>query len=140
MSDELGMDDVRVLIVDDSVDVRRLLKAIVQRHDQGWHVAGEADTGESAITMAGTSQPDLVLLDVSMPVMDGIEALPLIRQAAPSARVVVLTGFPSEALHDDAVRAGAHGYIEKADLVASLIPRLESILVEGRAPGHSAGP
>ena len=77
---------VRVLVVDDSVDVRRLLIAIIDGHDNCWSVVGEAADGQQAIEIAAATQPDLVLLDLSMPVMDGLEALPLILLAAPAAR------------------------------------------------------
>ena len=85
---------------------------------------------------ARNSQPDLVLLDIAMPVMDGLEALPLILEAAPGAVVVMLSGFPFAVAGRGALSAGAHGYLEKSDLVGSLIPRLERIL-ETSAAGRS---
>jgi DNA-binding NarL/FixJ family response regulator len=130
---------VRVLIVDDATYVRRMIGELIVEHNTGWCVAGEASNGEEAIEVAPQVRPDLVLLDLSMPVMDGLEALPHLRREVPDAAVVVLTGFPSEVARQAAVDAGAHGYLEKDALVASLIPRLEAILDEVRAHVASSG-
>jgi len=65
-----------------------------------------------------------------MAVMDGLQALPRLRQSLPDATVVVLTGFPGDAARDAALAAGAHGYLEKDAMVATLIPRLQTILSE----------
>jgi len=121
---------VRVLLVDDAADVRRLIAALIDVHDQGWSVVGEAANGREAIENAPPTDPDLVLLDLSMPVMDGLEALPHLRRAVPDAAVVVLSGFPSDAAQRAALAAGAHGYLEKDALVDNLIPRLQAILDE----------
>jgi CheY-like chemotaxis protein len=117
-------------VVDDSADVRRLLVAILEGEDDGWIVVGEAEDGCQAIELAKLSQPDLVLLDLSMPVMDGLEALPLIREAAPGATVVVLSGFPSHTARTAAIKAGASHYLEKNALVGTLIPQLRDLLPE----------
>ena len=119
---------MRVLLVDDAADVRRLIAALIDVHDQGWSVVGEAANGREAIENAPPTDPDLVLLDLSMPVMDGLEALPHLRRAVPGAAVVVLSGFPSDAAQRAALAAGAHGYLEKDALVDNLIPRLQAIL------------
>ncbi len=121
---------MRVLLIDDARDVRRLVQAIIVEHDQGWIVADEAADGEQGIAAAERSQPDLILLDLAMPVMDGLEALPEIRRVAPGAIVVVLTGFPSSAGRDAAAEAGAAGYLEKDALVTTLIPRLQAIIAD----------
>jgi CheY-like chemotaxis protein len=121
-------DNLSVLVVDDSDDLRELISMVIERHPRGWHVVATAAEGEQAVAEARSSQPDLVLLDIAMPVMDGLQALPLIRQAAPDARVVMLSGYPYETAGPGALDAGAHGYLEKSDLVHNLIPRLETIL------------
>ena len=128
---------VRVLVVDDVADIRRLIGAIIAAHDQGWSVAGEASNGQEAIAAARRLDPDLVLLDLSMPVMDGLEALPGLRTSVPDATVVMLTGFPTDAAKDAALAAGAHGYLEKEALVTTLTQRLQAILDDlGRTPGE----
>ena len=125
-----------VMIVDDSEDLRELISMVLERHPQGWRVVATAAEGQSAVDQARTSQPDLVLLDIAMPVMDGMEALPLIREAAPAATVVMLSGYPFSTAGEGALNAGAHGYLEKSDLVRGLIPRLERI-IEGSSDGRA---
>jgi YesN/AraC family two-component response regulator len=121
-------DGLSVLIVDDSEDLRELLSLVIARHAQGWRVVATASEGAQAIREARDSQPDLVLLDIAMPVMDGMQALPHIREAAPNAVVVMLSGYPFSTAGQGALNAGADGYLEKADLVKGLIPRLERII------------
>lgn len=119
---------ISVLIVDDSEDLRDLLSMVIERHPVGWRVVATAAEGEQGIEEARTAQPDLVLLDIAMPVMDGMEALPRIKEAAPHAVVVMLSGYPFSTAGQGALNAGAHGYLEKSDLVKGLIPRLERIM------------
>jgi YesN/AraC family two-component response regulator len=117
-----------VLIVDDSEDLRELLSMVIERHPDGWRVVATAAEGEEGIQEARTVQPDLVLLDIAMPVMDGMQALPRIKEAAPNAVVVMLSGYPFSTAGQGALNAGADGYLEKSDLVKGLIPRLERII------------
>lgn len=125
------MSDLGILVVDDSPDIRRLVEIIIRMRDHGWQVVGLARDGQEGVHMALAEQPELVLLDVSMPVMDGLEAVPLIRQAVPSAVIVMLTGMASPAVRDSALGAGADAFLLKDDLVHSLVPQLESILDRG---------
>jgi DNA-binding NarL/FixJ family response regulator len=118
----------RVLLVDDAPEVRRLISVIISVSDSDWQVVGEAENGAGAIAAARDTRPDLVLLDIAMPVMDGIEALPEIRAAVPKACIVMLTGFADRTLADTARQAGANGYLEKDDLVTNLVPAVERIL------------
>lgn len=122
------MTGVRVLVVDDATEIRRLLRAVIDLHDRGWRVIADAPDGQQGVEAARDSQPDLVLLDIAMPVMDGLEALPLVRSVAPDAIVVVLTGYPTEAARASALEAGAHGFLEKEEIAKTLIPRLEQII------------
>jgi CheY-like chemotaxis protein len=121
-------ESLNVLVVDDSPDLRELISMVIERHPDGWQVVATAAEGQQAVDQAKDTQPDLVLLDIAMPVMDGMQALPLIRQACPEAVVVMLSGYPFETAGQGALDAGAHGYLEKSDLVRGLIPRLEHIL------------
>lgn len=120
--------DFNVLVVDDSPDLRELISMVIERHPAGWRVVATAAEGQAAVHEAKSTQPDLVLLDIAMPVMDGMQALPLIREAAPEAVVVMLSGYPFATAGQVALDAGADGYLEKSDLVRSLVPRLEKIL------------
>jgi DNA-binding NarL/FixJ family response regulator len=126
---------LRVVIVDDTPDLRDLLRMALQRRGD-FQVVAEAENGREAIEVVHAQQPELVLLDIAMPVMDGMQALPLIREAAPQAVVVMISGYPFATAGQGAIDAGAHGYLEKSDLVRSLIPRLERIL-ESAAVGPS---
>lgn len=103
----------RILIVDDHPLTRDALAALLIQ--QGFDVVGEAEDGEQAIAQAETLQPDLVLLDLTMPGMDGLTALPRIREQAPASEVVVLTASDAEDNLLAAIRAGASGYLLKTE-------------------------
>lgn len=117
-----------VLVVDDSDDLRDLISIVIDRHPGRWQVVATAADGRQAIDVAIASQPHVVLLDIAMPIMDGMQALPLLREAVPDAIIVMLSGYPFATAGKGALDAGAHGYLEKSDLVKSLIPRLEHLL------------
>ena len=103
----------RVLVVDDHPLTRDALAALLRAH--GFDVAGTAADGEEAIAAAAELQPDLVLLDLSMPGLDGLSALPRLREAAPDCEVVVLTASGTEENLLGAIRAGAAGYLLKTE-------------------------
>jgi DNA-binding NarL/FixJ family response regulator len=103
----------RVLIVDDHPLTRDALSALLAQ--QGFDVVGEAADGAGAITAAETLQPDLVLLDLTMGGMDGLAALPRIREQAPRSEVVVLTASDAEENLLAAIRGGASGYLLKTE-------------------------
>ena len=125
---DAGSDEgLTVLVVDDSADIRDLLSIVLTGKSVGWRVVGEAGNGEEAVARAKETQPALVLLDIAMPVMDGMQALPLILEVAPDATIVLLSGFSYATAAEAARKAGAHGYVEKQDLVLTLVPRLRSI-------------
>ena len=116
----------RVLIADDSDDVRLLVRMKLEMHGVA-DVVGEAENGLVAVEMATILQPDLVLLDLAMPRMDGLEALPLIRGAAPQTRVVVLSGFDENTMASKALAAGAVRYVEKGVALADLAKLLDEV-------------
>lgn len=103
----------RVLVVDDHPLTRDALSALLRAH--GFEIAGVAADGEEAIAAATATQPDLVLLDLSMPGLDGLSALPRLREAAPECEVVVLTASGTEENLLAAIRAGAAGYLLKTE-------------------------
>ena len=102
-----------VLIVDDHPLTREALSALLTQHS--FSVVGEASDGDEAIGLARRLQPNLVLLDLSMPGLSGLETLPRLRQAAPSCEVVVLTASGTEENLLAAIRAGAAGYLLKSE-------------------------
>src|ERR671938_476142 len=102
-----------VLIVDDHPLTREALGALLAQH--GFSVVGQAEDGAEAIGLARRLQPKLVLLDLSMPGLSGLEALPRLREAAPSCEVVVLTASGTEENLLSAIRGGAAGYLLKSE-------------------------
>ncbi|MDP8930644.1 MAG: response regulator transcription factor [Actinomycetota bacterium] len=103
---------IRVLLADDHPVVRRGLRAFLETRD-GIEVLGEAADGADAVTLAEAMRPDVILMDLVMPRLDGVEAIRRIRERAPEARVVVLTSFGSDDRVLEAVGAGAAGYLLK---------------------------
>lgn len=116
-----------VVIVDDTPDLRDLLRLALERNGD-FRVVGEAADGREALEVVEAHTPDLVLLDIAMPVMDGLEALPLVRAACPGATVVMLSGFGASTMTSKALAAGAHGYLQKGQPLSSLIRRLHALL------------
>ena len=102
----------RLLIVDDDRRARGLLRILFES-DEGYEVVGEADDGREAIAMARHLSPDVVLLDLAMPGMGGLEALPLILAVAPMAKVAVLSALDEADVAEAAFRQGAVGYVTK---------------------------
>jgi len=121
----------RVLIVDDHPLTQEALSSLLRAH--GFDIAGCASDGAEAITEAARLQPDLVLLDLSMPGVDGLTALPRLRDAAPECEVVVLTASGTEQNLLAAIRAGAAGYLLKTEP-----PERIAAFLEGVANGEAA--
>ena len=118
---------VSVLIADDDANIRTLMTMILEESGD-YQVIGEATDTPSAVDLTGKLQPQLVLLDVSMPGSDGLTAVPLLTEVAPLACVVVVSGFSATQMAGTARAQGAHGYLEKADLGRTLIPALHAAL------------
>ena len=115
----------RILIVDDHPLTRDALTALLEQHD--FHVVGLAADGENAIERARALQPALVLLDLSMPGLDGLSALPRIRRAAPGCEVVVLTASGTEENLMAAIRGGAAGYLLKSEPAERIVEFLHGV-------------
>ena len=111
---------VRVMLVDDVADLRLLLGSLFKAYP-GVEVVAEAGDGAEAVALAALHQPDLVVLDLAMPVLDGASALPRIRQVAPAARVVVLTAIPRGS-DPGLLTLGAAAYVEKTVATERLVP------------------
>ena len=137
------MPPIRLLLVDDSSDLRFLVRTAVESRG-GFEVIGEAENGRLGVDLARSLQPDLVLLDLDMPSMGGLEALPLLREASPDSKVVVLSSFRREDYEGQVAAVGALGYIEKGIPARRLVDELLAVaglleVVEGVVAEVKAG-
>ncbi len=120
------MNKLKILIADDHDIVRRGLRSLVE--DQaGWEVCAEAGTGRQAVERALQFKPDVAVLDITMPELNGLEATRQIRRAQPSTEVLVLTVHETEELVREVLKAGARGYILKSDAGRDLVAAILSI-------------
>jgi DNA-binding NarL/FixJ family response regulator len=116
----------RVLVVDDHAVLRRGIQSIV-RAWPGWDIAGECGSGEEAVRAVPALKPDIILMDISMPGMGGLEATKVICQQNPKARILLLTLHDSIEWVRSAFQAGARGYLLKSDTEAELMRALEMV-------------
>ena len=128
---------IRVLIADDTPDIRLLLRAALRMYP-GFDIVGEAIDGVEAVKLAEEHQPDAVLLDLAMPVKDGLQAIPEIRVGSPDTKIIVLSGFTATEMRPEAFRLGAHAYLEKGSPPDRLIGTLKRLC--NRAGGTAAPP
>ena len=117
---------VRVLIVDDHIIVRKGIRALLAEAD-GFEVVGEASDGQEAMARAEESNPDVILMDLLMPVMDGIEATRQITSRQPKARILVLTSFAADNKVFPAIKAGAAGYLLKDSSPDELVRAIRQV-------------
>lgn len=110
----------RVVLADDTEDLRMMLRAALELNGS-FDVVGEADNGAQAVARVTELAPDAVVLDLSMPVMDGLEACGLIKSASPQTRVVILTGWGEETMGAQARACGADAYVQKGGSLATLM-------------------
>ncbi len=120
------MDKLRILIAEDSVPFRQGLRNLIESVDD-LEVAGEATTGGETVRLANQLQPDVILMDLQMPDIDGIEATRQIVYASPHIRVLMLTMFEDEESVFAALRAGAHGYLLKGAFKAEIVRAVRSV-------------
>jgi DNA-binding NarL/FixJ family response regulator len=127
--DEFGLEQghpARVLIADDHEAMRRGLKAAMS--SAGLQVCGEAANGREAVERTIELKPDLIILDLTMPVMGGFDAAREIRKKAPSVKVVVFTMHDSQQVRDETVRIGVHGLAVKSEPLAKLLGAIRTAL------------
>jgi DNA-binding NarL/FixJ family response regulator len=117
---------LRILVADDHDILRRGLKQLLSSHP-GWQVCGEARTGREAVSLAEEQKPDIVVIDIGMPDLNGLEAARRIRKALPKTGIIILTLHFSDQLVKEIVEAGARGYVMKADADRDLVNAVEAL-------------
>jgi NarL family two-component system response regulator LiaR len=125
------MNKIRLLVVDDQTVVREGLAAILANYSD-IEVVGQAEDGSQALKLAQQTQPDVILLDLVMPNMDGLTAIPKIKEVAPETRILVVTSFAENDRVYQAIKAGALGYILKDATREQLLQAVRDV-AQGRA-------
>lgn len=128
----------RILIADDHEIVRQGLKALLATSRPEWEVCGEAKDGTEAIEAARHLKPDVVVLDVTMPGMNGLEALSRMRKAGIDCPILIFTMHESDKLIAEVRRAGAQGYVVKSQAARDLVLAIDTILAGGTFFGAPA--
>jgi DNA-binding NarL/FixJ family response regulator len=116
-----------ILIVDDSAVVRQTLRQTLE-WQKGWEVCGEAANGRDGIEMAQRLKPDLVLLDFSMPVMNGLEAARELKHLLPTVPLLMYTNYGTNYLEKEALSAGVTAVVSKSDSVEALVSSIQAVL------------
>ncbi len=120
------MADVRILLADDHEMIRHGTRLLLEKQP-GWTVCGEARTGREAVAMATALTPDVAVLDINMPELNGLDAAKQIRRALPQTEVLIFTGIENEELVHEVFSAGARSYILKSDISEHLIAAVTAL-------------
>jgi DNA-binding NarL/FixJ family response regulator len=126
------MTPIRILVVDDHPIVRQGIRSLLSNYPE-FHIIGEAETGQETLTYFHQAQPDVTLLDLSLPQESGIDVLRLIRQQQPDARVLILTSYDDQEYILEALRAGALGFVLKNVSDEMLVNAIQSVYQGQRA-------
>jgi DNA-binding NarL/FixJ family response regulator len=121
----------RILIVDDHEIVREGLRNLLSQSRPGWVICGQARNGQEAVDAVRDLAPDAVLLDITMPMMSGLEAARRIAQSGTACRILMFTMHESDSLGQEVRDAGAQGYVLKSQAARNLIVAIETILAGG---------
>ena len=122
----LGMNSISLIIVDDDPGVREALRMLAI--DLGADILGEADNGRGAIEQAELHHPQMMLLDVSMPVMGGLPAAKYLREHVPEMRIIVISQYSLKVYAEEALQLGIKGYIVKAAVATELGPAMDAVM------------
>jgi DNA-binding NarL/FixJ family response regulator len=117
---------LRILIADDHDVIRHGVRALLERNNQ-WEICGEARTGREAVEMAGKLYPDLVITDINMPEVNGLEVIRQIKRALPETQILVFTGVETEQIIRAAFQNGARGFLMKSEIGPQLISAVENL-------------
>src|SRR5215467_4656810 len=121
------MTTARILIADDHEVVRKGIRAILEAHP-GWEASGESSDGRDAVEKAQALKPDVVIIDIGMPLLNGLEATRQILKGRPNTKLLVLTMHESEQVVQQVLEAGARGYLLKSDASRDLVRAVEELL------------
>lgn len=130
----------RILIVDDHEILREGLKSLLARVRPDWEICGEGSDGKQAIQLAQELKPDLIILDITMPGMSGLEASSRMRKMGINIPVLIFTTHYSEILGEESRQAGAQGYVVKSQAAHNLVLAIDAILSGGTFFGHAEKP
>jgi DNA-binding NarL/FixJ family response regulator len=115
----------RILLADDHALVRQGLRALLEK--QGFQVVGEASDGQETLRMAVKIQPDIAALDISMPVLNGVDAARELRKSSPKTKVILLTKHDEDQYVTEALRAGVRGYVLKSQVANDLVYAIQEV-------------
>lgn len=120
----------RILIVDDAAFMRMMLKDIITKN--GYEVAGEAENGAKAVEMYKELKPDLVMMDITMPEMDGIQAVREIKKIDPQAKIIMCSAMGQQAMVIESIQAGARDFIVKPFQAERIVEAIKKVLGKNR--------
>ena len=121
---------LRILVADDHEVVRKGIRTLIETHSE-WEICGEATNGKQAVDNAKLLSPDVVILDITMPGMSGLEAAPQIVKLGLGCRILIFTMHDSGRLVTEIRDAGAHGYVQKSQAARDLVVAIECLLQGG---------
>jgi DNA-binding NarL/FixJ family response regulator len=130
----------RILIVDDHEIVREGIRNLLRQSRPDWNICGQATNGKEAVAAVESLRPDAVILDVTMPIMSGLEAAARIAKSGAESRVLIFTMHESESLGREVREAGAHGFVLKSQAARNLILAIETLLEGGTFFGAPVKP
>jgi DNA-binding NarL/FixJ family response regulator len=120
------MHNLRIVIADDHEVMRHGLRTVLEGRP-GWKIAGEAANGRQAVELVRALKPDVIIMDISMPEMNGLDATREILRDAPASEILILTLHDSEQLAEDVLKAGARGYVLKSDAATDLVRAVDCL-------------
>lgn len=117
---------IRVLLADDVADYRMLLRKLLEM-DGRFSIVAEAEDGKTCVDLAEQEKPDVVLLDIDMPDMDGLQAIPKLRRAVPETHVIMVSAFGDEGVSSLTLHLGADAFVAKGRMTDELVPTLVTV-------------